>query len=97
MEQLVHGAKQTANAAPPTTTIATQPQVNEVRPAQGNEVTSTSNAEAGAQLSTAPPGTGPLPTLTETPEVPPVSEASRTNGKCKFVLVRQLLNFYKLL
>ena len=78
MEQLVHGAsKQAAN--PAAGSPSTTPALNEARPVQGNE--GASNAEAMNQMSTAPPGTGPPPTLNEAPENTNASEPSQTNGK----------------
>lgn len=86
LEQLVHGASKqnTTTATPPTTAVA-QTQGSETRTAPGNEVPITNNTDAMNQLSTAPPGTGPPPSLTETPEVTATTEVSQANGN--------LLNF----
>lgn len=70
LEQLVHGAsKQTTPSGTPTSTATTPNQINENRVSQNNEQSSTNNADAISQLSTAPPGTGPPPTLGETPDM----------------------------
>ena len=79
LEQLVHGAaKQTSTTTTPPTTTVTQ--VNETRAVPGNEVPVTNNADAVNQLSTAPPGTGPPPSLNETAENNTPSEVSQANG-----------------
>lgn len=70
LEQLVHGAsKQTAPSGTPTSTNTTPNQINENRVSQSSEQSSTNNADAINQLSTAPPGTGPPPTLGEAPDM----------------------------
>lgn len=82
LEQLVHGAaKQTTATSPSATTATTQPQGNETRAAPANEAPATNNAEAMNQLSTAPPGTGPPPSLNETQESSTPPEVSQANGK----------------
>ncbi|XP_033222596.1 transcription elongation regulator 1 isoform X2 [Belonocnema kinseyi] len=81
LEQLVHGAaKQTTATSPSATPATTQPQANETRASPANEVPATNNAEAMNQLSTAPPGTGPPPSLNETPESSTPPEVSQANG-----------------
>ena len=73
-------AKQTTTTSPSSTT-ATQPQTNETRASPANEVPATTNAEAINQLSTAPPGTGPPPSLNESSENSTPPEVSQANGK----------------
>ncbi|XP_047361394.1 transcription elongation regulator 1 isoform X2 [Vespa velutina] len=82
LEQLVHGAsKQTARATTPTSTPTTPTQVNENRVSQSNEQSSSNNADALNQMSTAPPGTGPPPSLNDAPDVSAqASDSNQTNG-----------------
>lgn len=86
---MVHGAsKQTTTTTTPSTTTVTQPQGNETRTAPGSEIPVANNTDAMNQLSTAPPGTGPPPSLTETPEVSLTTEVSQANGNL-FICNRQ--------
>lgn len=82
LEQLVHGAsKQAAPSSNPASTTTAPTQINENRVSQGGEQPSTNNADAMNQLSTAPPGTGPPPTLGEVPDIntqPP--DTTQANG-----------------
>lgn len=89
MEQLVHGASKqqavtgTAPATVPVTTPA-QSGINETRsaaaPASGEQPIT--NTESMNQLSTAPPGTGPPPILSESSgDNTNTCEPTQTNGK----------------
>lgn len=82
LEQLVHGAsKQTTPSNTPTSTAATPSQISENRVPQSSEQPTPNNADAMNQLSTAPPGTGPPPTLGEAPDVPTQpSDTAQANG-----------------
>ncbi|XP_017887706.1 transcription elongation regulator 1 isoform X4 [Ceratina calcarata] len=82
LEQLVHGAsKQAAPSNTPTSTATTPSQIAENRISQNSEQPSTNNADAINQLSTAPPGTGPPPTLGETPDMTTQpADATQPNG-----------------
>lgn len=82
MEQLVHGAsKQTVPSSTPTSTATTPSQISENRVSQSSEQPPANNADAINQLSTAPPGTGPPPTLGETPNVnTQPTDSTQANG-----------------
>lgn len=78
LEQLVHGAsKQAARSTTPTPSSSIPAKMNENRISQSGEQSSSNNTDAINQLSTAPPGTGPPPTLNDAPDVN--SQASETN------------------
>lgn len=80
LEQLVHGAsKQVTRSSTPTSSSSTPTQINENRISQSGEQSSSNNADAINQLSTAPPGTGPPPTLNDTPMTDVSNQASDTN------------------
>ncbi|XP_012526910.1 transcription elongation regulator 1 isoform X3 [Monomorium pharaonis] len=82
LEQLVHGASKQAatRSTTPTPSSSTPTKINENRISQG-EQSSSNNTDAINQLSTAPPGTGPPPTLNDTPEVNnQTSETNQSNG-----------------
>ncbi|KAL6429724.1 hypothetical protein ACFW04_007554 [Cataglyphis niger] len=81
LEQLVHGASKqaTARSTTPTSSSSTPTQISENRISQGEQ--SSSNTDAINQLSTAPPGTGPPPTLNDTSDVSnQASETNQSNG-----------------
>jgi len=81
LEQLVHGAsKQATRSTTPTPSSSTPTKINENRISQSSEQSSNST-DAINQLSTAPPGTGPPPTLNDTPDVNnQASETNQSNG-----------------
>lgn len=83
LEQLVHGASKQAAArsTTPTSSSSTPTQISENRISQTGEQSSSNNTDAINQLSTAPPGTGPPPTLNDTPDVSnQASETNQSNG-----------------
>lgn len=82
LEQLVHGAsKQAARSTTPTSSSSTPTQLSENRISQPGEQSSSNNTDAINQLSTAPPGTGPPPTLNDTSDVNnPTSDTNQSNG-----------------
>lgn len=82
LEQLVHGAsKQATRSTTPTSSSSTPTQINENRISQAGEQSSSNNADAINQLSTAPPGTGPPPTLNDTSDVSnQASDTNQSNG-----------------
>lgn len=82
LEQLVHGASKqaTARSTTPTSSSSIPTQISENRISQ-SEQSSSSSVDAINQLSTAPPGTGPPPTLNDTSDVNnQTSETSQSNG-----------------
>ena len=85
LEQLVHGASKQAatRSTTPTPSSSTPTKISENRISQGGEQSSSNNINADAinQLSTAPPGTGPPPTLNDAPDVSnQTSETNQSNG-----------------
>lgn len=83
LEQLVHGASKqaTVRSTTPTPSSSTPTKISENRISQGGEQSSSNNTDAINQLSTAPPGTGPPPTLNDTPDVNnQASETNQSNG-----------------
>ncbi|XP_077259169.1 transcription elongation regulator 1 isoform X1 [Temnothorax americanus] len=83
LEQLVHGASKqaTTRSTTPTPSSSTPTKMSENRISQGGEQSSSNNTDAINQLSTAPPGTGPPPTLNDTPDVnAQASETNQSNG-----------------
>ncbi|XP_011260944.1 transcription elongation regulator 1 isoform X2 [Camponotus floridanus] len=81
LEQLVHGASKqaTTRSTTPTSSSSTPTQISENRISQSEQ--SSSNADAINQLSTAPPGTGPPPTLNDTSDVNnQTSDTNQSNG-----------------
>ncbi|XP_043461407.1 transcription elongation regulator 1-like isoform X1 [Leptopilina heterotoma] len=91
LEQLVHGAaKQTTTTTTSATTTVTQG--NETRTAAGGEMPVSNNTDAMNQLSTAPPGTGPPPSLIDTPEVTSTTEVSQANGTAASVTAAPVVN-----
>lgn len=87
LEQLVHGASKQAatRSTTPTPSSSTPTKMNENRISQGGEQSSSNNTDAINQLSTAPPGTGPPPTLNDTPDVNnQTSETNQSNGNLMY-------------
>lgn len=82
LEQLVHGAsKQAARSTTPTPSSSMPAKISENRISQSGEQSSSNNTDAINQLSTAPPGTGPPPTLNDTPDINnQASETNQSNG-----------------
>lgn len=78
----MHGASKqgVTRSTTPTSSSSTPTQISENRISQAGE-SSSNNTDAINQLSTAPPGTGPPPTLNETPDVSnQPSETNQSNG-----------------
>jgi len=79
----VHGASKqaVARSTTPTSSSSTPTQMSENRISQAGEQSSSNNTDAINQLSTAPPGTGPPPTLNDTPDTTSqTSETNQSNG-----------------
>lgn len=87
LEQLVHGASKQAAArsTTPTPSSSTPTKISENRISQGGEQSSSNNTDAINQLSTAPPGTGPPPTLNDASDVNnQTSETNQSNGNLMY-------------
>lgn len=90
----MHGAsKQAGNNASPVAAADGSGQMGEGRVSQGSDM-SPNNNDAINQMSNAPPGTDPSPTLNNTAEINQQAEPTQTNGKSE--LWRELDFFFVL-